>query len=134
MADNKFSRSPLLTQSCRPMTALQSVLGGKWKILILWYIAAYQTQRFGELERRLGPEINKSTLTKQLRELEQDGWLCRRVYQEVPPHTEYSLTPLAASFIPVLEQMKSWSEQHLLTRQSGGRQQEKPCSHDFSKK
>ena len=113
MADNKFSRSGGLMQVCRPMAALQSVLGGKWKILILWYVAAYKSQRFGELERRIGAGINKSTLTKQLRELEGDGWLHRKVYQEVPPHTEYTLTPMAQSFVPVLEQMKSWSEAHL---------------------
>ena len=79
MADNKFSRSQSLMASCVPMTKLQSVIGGKWKILIMWYISVYKVQRFGELQRRIGDEITKSTLTKQLRELENDGWINRQI-------------------------------------------------------
>ncbi len=54
MADNKFSRSQSLMVSCVPMTKLQSVIGGKWKILIMWYISVYKVQRLGELQRRIG--------------------------------------------------------------------------------
>ena len=97
---------------CVPMCLLQSVLTGKWKILILWYISTYQKQRFGELRRRLG-DITQSTLTKQLRELESDGFIQRYIYQEIPPKVEYSLTELGQSFIPILETMKAWSESHL---------------------
>lgn len=73
MADNKFSRSQNLMASCVPMTKLQSVIGGKWKILIMWYISVYKVQRFGELQRRIGDEITKSTLTKQLRNWKMTG-------------------------------------------------------------
>ncbi|MDO4355845.1 MAG: helix-turn-helix domain-containing protein [Clostridia bacterium] len=113
MADNKFSRSKSLMSSCVPMTTLQSIIGGKWKVLIIWYIACYKVQRFGELQRRIGDEITKSTLTRQLRELEQDGWIHRQVYQEIPPRVEYTLTELAESFVPILEAMREWSEIHL---------------------
>lgn len=113
MADNKFTNSKSLMASCVPMTTLQSVIGGKWKILIVWYIAVYKVQRFGELQRRIGDEITKSTLTKQLRELENDGWIDRHVFPEVPPRVEYTLTELGQSFVPVLESMKAWSEVHL---------------------
>lgn len=113
MADNKFSRSRSLMASCVPMTTLQSIIGGKWKILIVWYIAVCKVQRFGELQRRIGDEITKSTLTKQLRELENDGWISRQIYQEIPPKAEYTLTELAESFVPILEQMREWSETHL---------------------
>ena len=113
MADNKFSRSQSLMASCFPMTTLQSIIGGKWKILILWYIAVYKVQRFGELQRRIGDEITKSTLTKQLRELENDGWIHLYIYQEILPKVEYTLTELAESFVPILEQMKERSEIHL---------------------
>ena len=70
MANNKF-RSDDAMARCVPMSSLQAVLSGKWKILILWYIAFYKVQRFGELLRRLDG-ITQSTLTKQLRELEMD--------------------------------------------------------------
>ena len=112
MADNKFSRSQSLMASCVPMTTLQSILGGKWKILIVWYIAVYKVQRFGELQRRIGDEITKSTLTKQLRELESDGFLHREVYGEVPPRVEYSLTELGRSLIPILDSLIEWALEH----------------------
>lgn len=111
MSENKFS-GPEAMARCVPMSRLQSVLSGKWKILILWYVAFYRVQRFGQLLRRLDG-VTQSTLTKQLRELEADGFLHRRVYPEVPPRVEYSLTEQGASFLPVLETMLRWSEAHL---------------------
>lgn len=111
MAENKFTKNDVVAR-CVPMSRLQSVIGGKWKILILWYIAFYKVQRFGELTRRLDG-ITQSTLTKQLRELEEDGFLHRKIYKEIPPKVEYSLTELGESFIPVLEAMMAWSEARL---------------------
>ena len=111
MADNKFNSEQALAR-CEPMSKLQAVIGGKWKILILWYVAHYKVQRFGELKRRLAG-ITQSTLTKQLRELEADGFLHREIYQEIPPRVEYSLTEFRQSFVPVLEAMLSWSEKQL---------------------
>lgn len=111
MADNKFNTEDMLAR-CEPMSRLQSVLSGKWKILILWYVTFYKVQRFGQLVRRLDG-ITPSTLTKQLRELEQDGFLHREVYKEIPPKVEYTLTELGESFIPVLQTMMTWSETYL---------------------
>lgn len=111
MADNKFTAPETLAR-CVSMSRLQSVLGGKWKILILWYVAFYKVQRFGELLRRLDG-ITHSTLTKQLRELEEDGFLHREVFGEVPPRVEYTLTPLGESFSPLLQEMLLWSQEHL---------------------
>ena len=108
MAENKFSDEKTIAR-CAPMSRLQSVIGGKWKILILWYVAFYRVQRCGERMRRLDG-ITQSTLTKQLRELEQDGFLHREVYKEIPPKVEYSLTAFGESFIPVLQTMMEWSE------------------------
>ena len=99
MAENKFSDEKTIAR-CVPMSRLQSVIGGKWKILILWYVAFYRVQRFGELMRRLDG-ITQSTLTKQLH---------REVYKEIPPKVEYSLTAFGESFIPVLQTMMEWSE------------------------
>lgn len=111
MAENKFQEQAALAR-CVPMSALQSVLSGKWKLLILWYVAFYKVQRFGELLRRLDG-ITQSTLTKQLRELERDGFLRRTVYPEVPPRVEYTLTRLGESFTPLLNEMMSWSQERL---------------------
>ena len=111
MADNKFTAPDALSR-CEPMSRLQSVIGGKWKILILWYVAAYGVQRFNELQRRLAG-ASHTTLTRQLRELEEDGFLHRTVYGEVPPKVEYRLTPLGESFAPLLHAMLRWSEEHL---------------------
>ena len=97
MTKNKFSDTTFTAQ-CIPMTKLQSIIGGKWKILILWYIAFYNVQRFGELMRRIDG-ITQSTLTKQLR--------------EIPPKVEYSLTEFGKNFIPILYAMKTWSEKYL---------------------
>ena len=108
MADNKFTTPDALAR-CEPMSRLQSVIGGKWKILILWYVAAYGVQRFNELQRRLAG-ASHTTLTRQLRELEEDGFLCRTVYGEVPPRVEYRLTDLGRSLKPVLDAMQSWGE------------------------
>ena len=95
------------------MCRLQSVISGKWKILIIWYIAFYETQRFNELRRRLDG-ITHATLTKQLRELEEDGFITRTVYAEVPPRVEYTLSKMGKSFVPVLMSMRNWSEENLV--------------------
>ena len=108
MADNKF-QTPEALARCLPMSRLQAVLSGKWKILILWYVAFYRVQRFGALLRRLDG-ITQSTLTRQLRELEADGFLHREVYPEVPPRVEYTLTDLGRSLKPILDAMRNWGE------------------------
>ena len=111
MANNKFSNKDTRAR-CIPMSSLQSVLSGKWKILILWYIAFYKVQRFGELMRRLDG-ITQSTLTKQLRELENDGFVHREIYKEIPPKVEYTLTVMGKSFVPILNDMMNWSQLNL---------------------
>ena len=82
------------------MGRLQSVIGDKWKSLILWYVSFYKVQRFGELLHRLDG-ITQSTLTKQLRELESDGFRHREIYKEIPPKVEYSLTEFGENFVNV---------------------------------
>ena len=111
MSENKFTNPDVIAR-CVPMSKLQSVLSGKWKILILWYVMVYKVQRFGELMRRIDG-ITQSTLTKQLRELENDGFLHREIYKEIPPKVEYTLTELGESFVPILQNMFEWSEKYL---------------------
>ncbi len=99
-------------QRCKTMSTLQKILGGKWKLELLYYIGVEDVRRFGSLRRYLG-DITESSLTKQLRELEADGFISRHDFQEVPPHVEYSLTPLGESFLSVLHFMKAWGEENL---------------------
>lgn len=98
-------------ERCITISKIQKILGGKWKIEILYYISL-RTRRFGELQRQIAG-ITQSTLTKQLRELEADGFISRYIYQEIPPKVEYSLTDLGKSFVPVLEHMKQWGKEQL---------------------
>lgn len=93
------------------MRKLQRIIGGKWKLLILWALHD-QTKRFGELSRELY-YITQSMLTKQLRELEDDGLVNRYIYREVPPRVEYSLTELGQKFIPLLIELDSWGKENL---------------------
>lgn len=97
---------------CKTMSMLQKILGGKWKLEILYYIAFEDVRRFGALRRQLGG-ITESSLTKQLRELEADGFLIRHDFREVPPRVEYTLSELGKSFMDVLSYMKAWGERNL---------------------
>lgn len=85
------------------------LIGGKWKIEILYYIGIQNINRFGILRRHLG-DITESSLTKQLRELESDGFITRHDFKEMPMHVEYSLTTLGESFMEVIKYMKDWGE------------------------
>ena len=94
---------------CRTISTVQKLLGGKYKIELLWYIGKCDIRRFGQLRREIGG-ISESSLTKQLRELEADGFLARHDFCEVPPRVEYSLTELGKSLKPILDSMRAWGE------------------------
>lgn len=100
-------------ERCKTISTLQKILGGKWKIEILYYIGVQDIRRFGQLRRQIDG-ITESSLTKQLRELEADGFLHRHDFCEVPPRVEYTLTDLGKSFLSVLSYMKAWGEENLL--------------------
>lgn len=88
-----------------------SIIGGKWKMLILWYLGKQGTKRFGEL-RKLIPDITQRMLANQLRELEEDYIIHREVYPVVPPKVEYSLTKQGESLMPILEAMYEWGKNY----------------------
>ncbi|WP_160036226.1 winged helix-turn-helix transcriptional regulator [Paenibacillus sp. An7] len=88
-----------------------AVIGGKWKLIILWHLGLEGTKRFSELKKMI-PHITQKMLTHQLRELEQDLLVHRKVYAEVPPRVEYSLTDHGQSLMPVLQAMYNWGKQY----------------------
>lgn len=93
-----------------PIFTAQKIIGGKWTMLIIQYLSE-ETLRFGELQRKL-PMMTQSTLTKQLRSLEESGLVERIVYPQVPPKVEYSLSEIGRRFIPVLSELNLWGEEY----------------------
>ena len=94
-----------------PVEAAIDVVGGKWKPLILWWLHQ-RTYRFGELRRQI-PGITEKMLTQQLRELEKDDIVDRRVYPTVPPKVEYSLTEYGRSLKRALRAICDWGKIHM---------------------
>lgn len=93
------------TYKCSIALAL-SIIGGKWKPLILWHLKN-KTLRFSELKRTLAP-VTQKMLTQQLRELESDGLVHRHIYTQIPPKVEYSLTEEGRTVLPILEMISKW--------------------------
>lgn len=93
-----------------PVNVTLNVIGGKWKSLILWYLSQ-GTLRFSELEEKI-EGVTQKMLTQQLRELEKDQLVKRKVYPVVPPKVEYSITEYGKTLSPVLESMAKWGENH----------------------
>jgi DNA-binding HxlR family transcriptional regulator len=87
-------------------------IGGKYKGRILWHLHNYNILRFGELKKEMN-DITTKMLTQTLRELESDGLIHRKVYHQVPPKVEYSLTGIGNELIPFIEYLKDWGEKQL---------------------
>jgi DNA-binding HxlR family transcriptional regulator len=92
------------------MQATANVIGGRWKTVILWYLTN-RTYRFAELLRTV-QGISQKVLIQQLRQLEGDGIVERKVYPVVPPKVEYSLTPLGENLRPVIVAMCQWGKEY----------------------
>jgi DNA-binding HxlR family transcriptional regulator len=88
-----------------------AVIGGKWKPVILWHLGTDGTLRYNELKRFL-PGITHKMLSQQLKELEKDGLIHRKQYNQIPPKVEYSLTEKGYTLMPILEAMHQWGAEH----------------------
>lgn len=86
------------------------VIGGKWKSLILWTLGQHEAIRFNEF-KRLIPEISQKMLTQQLRDLESNKLVNRKIYNQVPPMVEYSLTEMGEKLLPILKEMDIWGKE-----------------------
>lgn len=96
------------------MDVTMDYIGGKWKTVVLWYLRK-DKKRFSEL-KRLIPNITEKMLSLQLKGLENDGLIGRRIYPEVPPKVEYFLTDFGKSLIPMLEEIARWGRELAKTR------------------
>lgn len=94
---------------CSVEVALE-IIGGKWKGVILFHLLD-ETKRFNQLRRDM-PNVTQRMLTLQLRELEEDGIVQRKIFQEIPPHVEYSLTEFGRTLEPVLLLMRDWGDKY----------------------
>ena len=101
-----------------PVETTLTLIGDKWKVLILRDLMP-GTKRFGELKKSVG-NVSQKVLTAQLRAMEESGLVNRKVYAEVPPRVEYSLTELGKSLKPILDSMRAWGPKQYLYRAASG--------------
>lgn len=98
-------------QDC-PVRNVLAHICGKWSLLIIYTMRNRGSMRFNALHKSI-PDISQKVLTSTLRSLERDGFVARKVYAEVPPRVEYSLTDRAISFIPLVEELVNWAASHM---------------------
>lgn len=116
---NRSENFPEIAEAMCPAPLVIGMIGGKWKLLILQILIFQGTKRFGEL-RRLVDGITQTMLTNQLRSLEADGLVNRKVYAEVPPRVEYSASQDGMALKPVFTSMHDWWLKRAAGRSSDG--------------
>ena len=95
-----------------PIRNVLARVGDKWSLLVLYTLQHMEPVRFKELQRQI-PDISQKSLTQTLRTLEEDGFVTREVFPEVPPRVEYSITPRALSFFSLVENMINWAKENM---------------------
>ena len=105
--NNKDIREALFIDC--PIRNVLARVGDKWSLLVLYNLQHKEPMRFKELQRQI-PDISQKSLTQTLRTLKEDGFISREVFPEIPPRVEYSLTPRALSFLPLVENIINWAK------------------------
>ncbi len=95
-----------------PIRNVLARVGDKWSLLVLYTLQHKEILRFKQLQREI-PDISQKSLTQTLRTLEEDGFISRTVYAEVPPRVEYSLTDRGLSFLPLVDNLLSWAKDNM---------------------
>ena len=114
--EDKIEKKFVFDENSCPVTATMQVLGGKWKAILINAIYFTSPARFGELKRSV-KGITQSMLTQQLRELEDDGLISRKIYAEIPPRVEYTLTEFGLTLSPIMQSMAKWGEEYRMKKQ-----------------
>ncbi|MBQ0121035.1 MAG: helix-turn-helix transcriptional regulator [Bacteroidales bacterium] len=115
MNQQKDQKNKEIRDALFPDCPIRNVLarvGDKWSLLVLYNLQHKEPVRFKELQRQI-PDISQKSLTQTLRTLEEDGFVSRKVFPEVPPRVEYSLTSRALSFLPLVENMINWAKENM---------------------
>jgi DNA-binding HxlR family transcriptional regulator len=118
MVDNQVfaeKKNLIYTEARCPVRATMKIIGGKWKLVLIHIINNESPARFGELKRK-AEGITQTMLTSVLRELEEDSVLHRKIYAEIPPKVEYTLTDLGRSLLPMVSFMVEWGKEHKLEK------------------
>ena len=95
-----------------PIRNVLARVGDKWSLLVLYNLQHKEPMRFKKLQRQM-PDISQKSLTQTLRTLKEDGFISREVFPEIPPRVEYSLTPRALSFLPLVENIINWAKENM---------------------
>lgn len=109
MSMKNYNTSDLTNITSTPFGYTLSIIGGKWKMIIMFWLVEYDVLRYGELKRCIG-SITDKILNNQLKELEREGIIIRKEYPQIPPKVEYSLSKRGLSLMPILEEMCKWGE------------------------
>lgn len=112
--DTAMAKAPHTRFECSPGCSVEAAIAlidGKWKAVVMFHLMD-GTMRFNALRRAI-PGVTQRMLTNQLRELEADGLITRKIYAEVPPKVEYSLSPLGLSMTPILCALKKWGDANI---------------------
>ena len=115
MNEQKDKKNKEIRDALFPDCPIRNVLarvGDKWSLLVLYNLQHKESVRFKELQRQI-PDISQKSLTQTLRTLEENGFVSREVFPEVPPRVEYSLTARAHSFLPLVENMINWAKENM---------------------
>ena len=110
MSMEKFEKR-IMSLTDTPFGYTLSMIGGKWRLVILYWLVEYDTIRFNEMQRKIGT-ITYKTLSTELKEMEADGLIIRREYPQIPPKVEYSLSEKGRSLLPIMEIMCKWGTEN----------------------
>ncbi|MFR1831567.1 MAG: winged helix-turn-helix transcriptional regulator [Lachnospiraceae bacterium] len=110
MSMEKFEKK-ILSLTDTPFGYTLSMIGGKWRLVILYWLVEYGIIRFNELQRKVGT-ITYKTLSMELKAMEADGLIIRKEYPQIPPKVEYSLSEKGHSLLPIMESMCQWGREN----------------------
>lgn len=110
MSMEKFEKK-IVSLTDTPFGYTLSMIGGKWRLVILYWLVEYETIRFNELQRKIGT-ITYKTLSTELKSMEADGLIIRKEYPQIPPKVEYSLSEKGRSLYPIMESMCQWGTEN----------------------